>query len=87
VKCKVSHGKNEEKGEFENLWSESLKLNVIPQSSLDSMVKSWLDDPRHNCKPNANVKDYLKEEYSLVEDNYDLLEEVHFFEQLQVDND
>jgi hypothetical protein len=26
VKCKTSHGKSEEKGEFENLWSESSKF-------------------------------------------------------------
>jgi hypothetical protein len=43
-------------------------------------VKSWLDDPCHNCKPNANLKKYLKEGDSLVEENYDLFEEVEFFE-------
>jgi hypothetical protein len=59
VKCKASHEISEEKGEFGNLSSESLKLNVIPQLSLDSMVKSWLDDPHHNCKPNANLKEYF----------------------------
>ncbi len=51
------------------------------------MVKNWLDDPRHNCKPNENLKEYLKEEDSLVEENNDLLEKADFFEQLQVDND
>jgi hypothetical protein len=34
-----------------------------------------------------HLKEYLKEEDFLVEKNYDLLEEVDFFEQLQVDND
>ncbi len=51
------------------------------------VVKSWLDDPFHNCKPNAKLKEYLKEKDSLVEENYDLFEEVDFFEQLQVEND
>jgi hypothetical protein len=51
------------------------------------VVKNWLDDPHHNCKPNANLKEYLKEEDFLVKDNYDLVEEADFFEQLQVDND
>jgi hypothetical protein len=42
------------------------------------VVKNWLDDPHHNCKPNANLKEYLKKEDSLVEENYDLLEEADF---------
>jgi len=33
-----------------------------------------------------NLKEYLKEEDSLAKDNYDLLEEVDFFERLQVKN-
>jgi hypothetical protein len=36
------------------------KSNVVPQSCLDLVVKSWLDDPRHNCKPNVNLKEYFK---------------------------
>jgi hypothetical protein len=52
-----------------------------------TMVKNWLDDPCHNYKPNVDLKEYLKEEDSLLEENYDLLEELDFFGQLQVDND
>jgi hypothetical protein len=52
-----------------------------------TVVKNWPNDPCHNCKPNANLKEYLKEEDSLAKENYDLREEVDFFEQLQVDND
>jgi hypothetical protein len=33
------------------------------------------------------LKKYLKKEDSLIEENYDFLEEGDFFEQLQVDND
>jgi hypothetical protein len=47
-----------------------------------TMVKNWPDDPSLNCKPNANLKEYLKKEDSLVEENYDLLGEANFFEQL-----
>jgi hypothetical protein len=52
-----------------------------------TMVKNWPDDPCHNYKPNVVLKEYLKEEDSLAKENYDLLEEADFFEQLQVDND
>jgi hypothetical protein len=49
-----------------------------------TVVKNWPNDPHHNCKPNANLKEYWKKEDSLAKENYDLLEEVDFFEQLQV---
>ncbi len=48
------------------------------------VVKNWPKDPCHNYKPNANLKEYLKKEDSLAKENYDLLEEVDFFKQLQV---
>jgi len=35
MKCKTSHGKNEEKGEFENPWNESLGFKCGTQSYLD----------------------------------------------------
>ncbi len=41
--------------------------------------ENWLDDPCHNYKPNVDLKEYLKEEDSLLEENYDLLEELDFF--------
>jgi hypothetical protein len=37
-----------------------------------------------NCTPNANLKDYLKVEVGLVENNYELIEKVEYFEELQV---
>jgi hypothetical protein len=52
-----------------------------------TVVKNWPDDPSLNCKPNVNLKEYFKKEDSLTKENYDLLEEANFFEQLQVDND
>jgi hypothetical protein len=47
--------------------------------------KKWLDDPRLNCTPAAILENYMKIEYSLAEENYDLIEEAGFFELLQVD--
>ncbi len=44
------------------------------------MVKNWLDGPCHNYKPNVDLKKYLEKEDSLVEENYDLIEEVDYFE-------
>ncbi len=40
-----------------------------------TIVKNWLDDPRLNCIPNKNVKDYLKVKGSLVDDNNELIGE------------
>jgi hypothetical protein len=35
--------------------------------------------------PNVDLKDYLKAKIGLVENNYELTEEVEYFEELQVD--
>jgi hypothetical protein len=35
----------------------------------------------------VDLKNYLKVEIGLVEDNYELIEEVAYFEELQVDED
>jgi hypothetical protein len=40
-----------------------------------------------NCKPKSSLKQYLKMEEYLVEENYELIQEHNFFEELQVDND
>jgi hypothetical protein len=44
-------------------------------------------DPWLNCTPIIVLKDYMKVEYALAEENYDLIEKVEFFEHLEVDND
>jgi hypothetical protein len=62
-------------------------LQMENMDQIIMMVKNWPDDQCHNWKPNVNLKEYFKEEDSFVEENYDLLEEADFFEQLQVDND
>jgi hypothetical protein len=37
--------------------------------------------------PTAVLKDYIKIECLLAKENYDLIEEADFFEQLEVDDD
>ncbi len=51
------------------------------------MVKKWLDDPYLNCSQHKDLTNFLKVEFSLVEDIYDLIEESNYFEQLELDND
>ncbi len=51
------------------------------------IVKNWPDDPHANYKPNSNFKQYLKIEELLAKDNYNLIDENDFFEELQVHGD
>jgi hypothetical protein len=39
-----------------------------------TIVKSWHDDLWVNCMPNKTMKDYLKVERFLVDDNYEFIE-------------
>ncbi len=50
-------------------------------------MKNWPNNPHTNCKPNLDFKQYLKVEKSLVEKNYNLIEEHNFFKELEVDDD
>jgi hypothetical protein len=52
-----------------------------------TIVKNLLDDPQVNCMPTKNMRDYLKVEGSLVDDNYKLIEEEKYFERLDVDDE
>ncbi len=40
-----------------------------------------------NFMPNNNMKNYLKAKGSLVNDNYELIEETKYFENLNMDSD
>jgi hypothetical protein len=67
-----------------------LKCHCLQLKILDwiiTLVKNWLDDLHLNCIANANFKKYIKFEVTLVEENYELIEEFEYFEKLQVDND
>jgi len=50
-------------------------------------AKNWLDDLWVNCMPNKTMKNYLKVGGSLVDDNYELIAEVEYFEDLNVDGE
>ncbi len=52
-----------------------------------TIVKNWRKDPQVNCMPTKNIKDYLKVEGSLVDDNYKLIEKEKYFEKLDVDDE
>ncbi len=50
-----------------------------------TVLKNWPDDPRMNCMLRKDIKDFMTVENALAEDNYDLIEEVDYFEQLELD--
>jgi len=50
------------------------------------VLKKWPNDPWLNYMPIVAFKDYMKVECFLAEENYDLIEEVDFFKQLEVDD-
>jgi hypothetical protein len=49
------------------------RLQMENMDRIITVVKNWHDDPHHNCKLNTNLKEYLKEENYLANENYDLL--------------
>jgi hypothetical protein len=51
------------------------------------VVKNWFDDPRLNCSQYKDLIDFLKVESILAKENYDLIEESNYFEQLELDKD
>jgi hypothetical protein len=50
-----------------------------------TVVKNWLDDPCLNCSRHMNLTNFLKVEFVLAIDNYDLIEESIYFEKLELD--
>ncbi len=62
-------------------------LQVENMDQIITVVKNWLDDMGANCKRKSNLKQYLKMEEFLVEENCELIQEHNFFEELQVDSD
>jgi hypothetical protein len=51
------------------------------------MVKNWPNDPCLNCSHHKDLRNFLKVEFVLAKDNYDLIEESNYFEQLELDKD
>jgi hypothetical protein len=66
---------------------ECCHLQVQNLDQIITIINNWHDDPCQNCTPNANLKDYLKVEVIFLEEDYELIKEVEFFEKLQVDED
>jgi hypothetical protein len=58
---------------LKSLWHCCLQVENLDRIII--IVKNWLDDPRFNYKKKVNMKKYMKVEISLVDDNYDLIEE------------
>jgi hypothetical protein len=42
------------------------------------MVKTWFDDSYLNYMPNAHLKDYIEVGNVLIEENYELIEEIDY---------
>jgi hypothetical protein len=63
------------------------RLQVDNLDQIITMVKNWLDNPCLNCSQHKDLTYFLKVEFVLAEDNYDLIEESKYFEQLELDKD
>jgi hypothetical protein len=50
------------------------RLQVDNLNRIITMVKNWLDDPHINYSLHKDLTYFLKVEFSLAEDNYDLIE-------------
>ncbi len=50
-------------------------------------MKNWPNDPCLNCKKKVNMKKYMKIDISLMDDNYDLIEEAEYFKELHIDDE
>ncbi len=55
---------------------KSCRLQVQNLDQIITIINNWPDDPCQNCTPNANLKNYLKVEVILVEEDYGLIKEV-----------
>jgi hypothetical protein len=58
------------------------KLKVDNLDRIITMVKNWPNNPL-NCSQHKGLIDFLKVEFVLAKDNYDLIEESNYFEQLE----
>jgi hypothetical protein len=57
-------------------------LQVKNLDRVTNIINNWLDDSCLNYTPNANLKNYLKVEIGLFKDNYELVKEAKYFEEL-----
>jgi hypothetical protein len=66
---------------------QQCQLQVENLVIIIKIVQTWPNDPHMNFMPNNNKKYYLKAKASLVNDNYELIEETKYFENLNMDSD
>ncbi len=66
---------------------QQCQLQVENLIIIINIVKIWPNAPHMNFMPNNNMKDYLKAKGSLVNDNYELIEETKYLENLNMDSD
>ncbi len=62
-----------------------LQMEILDQ--IIPMTKNQFDLPCLNCTLNANLKNYMKANSVLVKENHQLIKEVEYFKELQVDKD
>jgi hypothetical protein len=60
------------------------RLQVQNLNQIITIINSWRDDSHLNCTLYVDLKDYLKAEISVANE---LIKEVEFFKELQVDED
>jgi len=63
------------------------RLQVDNLDQIITMVNNWPNDPHLNYSRPKDLTNFLKVEFVLVENNYDLIEESNYFEQLELDKD
>jgi hypothetical protein len=63
------------------------RLQVDNLDQIITMVKNWPNDPCLNYSQHKDLTNFLKVEFVLAKDNYDLIEESTSFEQLELDKD
>jgi hypothetical protein len=56
-------------------------LQVQNLDQIITIINNWPNDSCQNCTPNANLKNYLKVEVILVEEDYGLIKDVMLFDE------
>jgi hypothetical protein len=62
----------------------SCSLHVKNLNHISTMMKNWYNDPYLNCLQHKDLINVIKVEHLLVEENYYLIEESNYFEQLEL---
>ncbi len=63
------------------------KLHMDNLDWIITMVKNWPDNSHLNFSWHKDLTNFLKIKFVLAENNYDLIEKLNYFEQLELDKD